>query len=114
VSPWSWCLQHYLALPLRWRVALPAALAVLLVEQVFRRAAPRSHAYARWTAAFEAVGAVWATVILAALYVVVVGPVSLVLRLRRRDLLGDPAEPGAWRAPEPAAMPPREAARHLF
>lgn len=95
---------------------LPAALAVLVIEQVFRRAAPRSRAYACWTATFQAVGAVWTTVILAVLYVVVVGPVSLVLRLRRRDLIDDPTAPGAsaWRAPAPATMPAREAARHLF
>jgi hypothetical protein len=103
------------ALPLRWKM-VAVATAVVLVEVAFRRLAPRSRAYARWTAGFEAIGAAWTAVILAAIYVLSVGPTGMIIRALRGDLLDRrlAPEPTFWRAHEPNPLGPAAAARHQF
>jgi hypothetical protein len=102
-------------LPLRWKI-LAFATTVVLIELGFRRLAPRSRAYARWTRFFQGLGTVWTAVILAIVYLFSVGPVGLVMRLARRDLLDRRlhSEPSFWRAHEPNPLGPERAARHQF
>ena len=92
------------------------ATAVVLVELAFRRLAPRSRAYARWTAGIEAIGAVWTAVILSVVYFVSVGPTRAVLGAVRGDLLDRSLapEPSFWRAHEPNPLGPSAAVRHQF
>ena len=103
------------ALPLRWKVLTFATL-VVLVELAFRRFAPRSRAYGRWTAFFQGIGKVWTAVILALVYVLSVGPVGVVMRLVGHDPLDRrlAPEPSFWRAHEPNPLGPERAARHQF
>jgi hypothetical protein len=102
-------------LPLKWKV-LAFATAVVLVEVGFRRLAPRSRAYARWTAFFQGIGKVWTALILAIVYVFSVGPVGLVMRLFGHDPLdrGLRPEPSFWRTHEPNPLGPERASRHQF
>jgi hypothetical protein len=105
----------FAALPFRWKVVLFATL-VVAVELAFRRVAPKSRAYARWTAFFQGIGKVWTAVILAIVYILSVGPIGLVMRLFGHDPLDrrlDP-EPSFWRAHEPNPLGPERAARHQF
>jgi len=103
------------ALPWRVKVLALASL-VVLVELAFRRFAPKSAAYKRWTGLFEGIGAVWTGVLLAVIYLVSVGIVSLFMRFRARDPLdrGLAPEPSFWRAHEPNPLGPLAAARHQF
>jgi hypothetical protein len=105
----------FAGLPLRWKVVAAASL-VVLVELAFRRLAPRSRAYARWTAFFQAIGQVWTAVLLALVYILSVGPVGLVMRLFGHDPLdrGLAPEPSFWRAHEANPLGPERAARHQF
>ena len=105
----------FAALPLRYKV-LAAASIVVLVELAFRRLAPKSRAYARWTAFFQGIGKVWTAVILAIVYVFSVGPVGVVMRLFGHDPLdrGLAPEPSFWRAHQPNPLGPERAARHQF
>ena len=102
-------------LPLRLKVLLFATV-VVVVELLFRRLAPHSAAYRRWTAFFQGLGAVWTAVLLALIYLVSVGAVSLFMKLRARDPLdrGLRPEPSFWRAHEPNPLGPFAAARHQF
>lgn len=102
-------------LPLRWKI-LTFAATVVLVELGFRRLAPRSRAYAGWTAFFQGLGKVWTAVILAIVYVFSVGPVGIVMRLSRHDPLDRrlAPEPSFWRAHEPNPLGAERAARHQF
>ncbi len=102
-------------LPLRWKLVALAAVLVL-VEVGFRQLAPKSRAYARWTAFFEGIGKVWTAVLLALVYVLSVGPIGLVMRLLRQDPLDRrlAPEPSFWRAHEPNPLGPERAARHQF
>jgi hypothetical protein len=95
---------------------LTAASLILLTELGFRRFAPRSRAYGAWTAFFQKIGSFWTAVILALVYVLSVGPVSLVLRLRGRDLLDRSleAEASFWRRHEPNPLGLEAAVRHQF
>ena len=105
----------FAALPLRWKV-VAFATTVVLIELAFRRLAPKSRAYARWTAFFQGIGKVWTAVILAIVYVFSVGPVGLVMRLVGHDPLDrrlDP-EPSFWRTHEPNPLGARQAAHHQF
>ena len=106
---------RFAALPLRWKV-LAAASVVVLIELAFRRLAPRSRAYARWTGFFQGIGKVWTAVLLAIVYVFSVGPVGLAMRLSGRDPLDRRLlpEPSFWRAHEPNPLGPERAARHQF
>jgi hypothetical protein len=103
------------ALPWRAKLLILATL-VVLVELGFRRFAPKSAAYRRWTHFFEAIGAVWTAVLLSLVYLLSVGPISLFLRLGHRDPLdrGLQSEPSFWRAHEPNPLGPWAAARHQF
>ena len=105
----------FAALPLRYKI-LSLAAAVVLIELAFRRLAPRSRAYRRWTRFFESIGVVWTAVILAIIYVVSVGPVGLVMRAFGHDPLDRrlAAEPSFWRAHEPNPLGLERAARHQF
>jgi len=105
----------FAALPLRWKV-LAFATAVVLVELAFRRLAPKSRAYARWTAFFLGLGKVWTAVLLAIVYVLSVGPVGLAMRLFGHDPLDRRLLPESsfWRAHEPNPLGPERAARHQF
>ena len=108
-------LAWFAALPWRWKLVALAAL-VVLVEVGFRRYAPRSRAYAGWTAFFEGIGKVWTALLLAIIYVLSVGPVGLVMRLFGQDPLDRrlAPEPSFWRAHEPNPLGPERAARHQF
>jgi hypothetical protein len=102
---------------LPWRYKLLAfATAVVLVELVLRRLAPRSRFYAGWKATFEAIGAAWTAVLLALVYFVSVGPIGLVMRLVGNDPLDRRLEaaPSFWRAHEPNPLGVERAARHQF
>ena len=105
----------FAALTLRWKV-LALATMVVLVELAFRRLAPKSRAYAHWTAFFQGLGKVWTAVLLAIVYVVSVGPIGLVMRLFGHDPLDRrlAPEPSFWRAHEPNPLGPERAARHQF
>jgi membrane-associated protease RseP (regulator of RpoE activity) len=102
-------------LPLRWKI-LAFATTVVLIELAFRRLAPKSRAYARWTRFFLGLGTVWTAVILAIVYLFSVGPVGVVMRLAGRDPLDRRLrpEPSFWRAHEPNPLGPERAARHQF
>jgi hypothetical protein len=99
----------------RWKL-VGLATVVVLVELGFRRFAPKSRAYARWTAFFQGIGKVWTAVLLAIVYVFSVGPVGLGMRLFGHDPLdrGLLPEPSFWRAHEPNPLGPERAARHQF
>lgn len=102
-------------LPLRYKLLLLAT-TVVVIEVAFRRLAPRSVAYARWTAFFQGIGKVWTAVLLAFIYVASVGPVGLGMRLVRKDPLdrGLRPEPSFWRAHEPNPLGLERSARHQF
>jgi hypothetical protein len=100
-----------------WRFKLLAlATAVVLVELALRYLAPKSAAYRRWTAFFNALGVVWTAVLLAAIYLLSVGPIGLVMRALGKDPLDRrlAPEPSFWRAHEPNPLGPERAARHQF
>ena len=105
----------FAALSLRFKV-LAFASTVVLVELAFRRFAPKSRAYARWTGFFQGIGKVWTAVLLAVIYVLSVGPIGLAMRLFGHDPLdrGLAPEPSFWRAHEPNPLGPERAARHQF
>jgi hypothetical protein len=103
------------ALPLRGKLVGLAA-AMVLVETAFRLLAPKSRAYARWTGFFQAIGKVWTAVLLAIVYLLSIGPIGLVMRLRGQDPLdrGLAPEPSFWRPHEPSPLGPEQAATHQF
>lgn len=103
-------------LPLHNKVLLGLATTVLVVELVFRRVAPRSAAYRKWTAAFQFIGGIWTAVILSIVYFVSVSIVGIAMRLLGKDPLdrGLKPEPTFWRAHEPNPLGPRAAVRHQF
>ena len=108
-------LNWLVELPLKWKI-LGFATTVVAIEIAFRRFAPNSRAYARWTRFFQGLGVVWTAVILAIVYIVSVGPIGLGMRLLGRDLLDRrlKPEPSFWRAHEPNPLGPEQAARHQF
>ena len=100
-----------------WRHKLLAfATLVVLVELMFRRFAPKSRLYGRWTAFFKAVGSVWTAVLLGFIYVLSVGPIGVVMRLLGKDPLDRSLarEASFWRAHQPNPLGPEQAARHQF
>ena len=102
-------------LPLRGKL-LALATVVVLVELAFRRFAPRSPAYRRWTAFFQGLGVFWTAIILSLVYVISVGPVSLFMRLFGKDPLDRSMrpEPSFWRRHEPNPLGAAAAVRHQF
>lgn len=109
IGPWL------VSLSLRYKILLLAT-AIFLVEIVLRYGAPRSKAYARWTAAFQAVGKVWTVVLLSIIYFLSVGPVSLTLHVLGKDPLGRRPKSDAsfWHRHDPSPLDPMAAARHQF
>ena len=103
-------------LPLHTKVLLTLATTVLVVELVFRRVAPRSAAYRKWTAAFVVIGSVWTAVILSIVYFASVSIVGIAMRMLGKDPLdrGLRPEPTFWRDHEPNPLGPRAASRHQF
>ena len=103
-------------LPLHNKVLLTVATCVLVGELAFRRFAPRSRAYRKWTAAFRVVGSVWTAVILSIVYFASVSVVGIAMRLLGKDPLdrGLRPEPTFWRVHEPNPLGPAAAARHQF
>jgi hypothetical protein len=111
-DPLSWAA----GLPLHTKVLLGLATSVQVVELVFRRFAPRSAAYRKWTAAFVFIGSIWTGVILSIVYFTSVFVVGMVMRLFGKDPLdrGLKPEPSFWRPHEPNPLGPRAASRHQF
>jgi len=95
---------------------LALATVVVGIELALRYLAPKSRAYAGWTAFFEGIGQVWTAVLLAFVYVLSVGPIGLFMRLFGHDPLDRrlTPEPSFWRAHEPNPLGPERAARHQF
>jgi hypothetical protein len=106
----------YMRLPTHNKVLLAVATTVFVVELALRRFAPRSVAYAKWTALFHAIGAMWTAVILSIVYFVSVAVVSAFMKLSGKDPLDRrlAGEPSFWRAHEANPLGPRAAARHQF
>lgn len=102
--------------PTHTKVLLCLATALVVGELLFRRLAPRSRAYAAWTRLFEGIGKVWTAVLLAVIYILSVGPVSLAFRLLGKDPLDRQlqAEPSSWRGHEPNPLGAEAAVRHQF
>ena len=102
-------------LPLRGKLVALAA-AMVLVEVGFRLLAPKSRAYALWTGLFQGIGKVWTAVLLAIVYLLSIGPIGLVMRLRGQDPLDRGLTPEAsfWRPHEPNPLGPERAALHQF
>ena len=103
-------------LPTHTRVLLTLATTVFLVELAFRRFAPRSTAYRKWTAAFVVIGSVWTAIILSLVYFASVSIIGIAMRLLGKDPLdrGLKPEPTFWRTHEPNPLGPRAASRHQF
>jgi hypothetical protein len=102
---------------LSWRgKVLVLAVIVVLAELAFRRFAPRSRVYARWTDFFQAIGSLWTGALLAVAYVLSVIPTGLALRLFGHDPLDRQLTPEAtfWRSHDSNPLTPRVAARHQF
>jgi hypothetical protein len=108
--------NKWAAFPTHTRVLLIAATTIFLTELVLRNVARQSRFYAGWTRAFQAIGHVWTLVILSLIYLVAVGPISLGMRLRRKDLLDRAigSETSAWHDHVPNPLGPEAAARHQF
>lgn len=104
------------ALPLHTKVLLGVATTVLVVELLFRRFAPESAAYRRWTAGVRKVGEVWTAVILSIVYFTTVAVVGIAMRLLGKDPLDRSLadEPTFWRPHEPNPLGPAQATRHQF
>ena len=117
VADWFARFGHRIAAwPTHRKILLAFAITVFLIELAFRRFGRKSKAYKRWTAFFEAIGAVWSAVILSVIYVVGVGPISLFRRFTSDDPLDRSLakQTSAWRAHEPNPLGPEAAARHQF
>lgn len=108
--------QKIAAWPMHRKVLFTVAVLVFLTELAFRRFAPRSPAYARWTRGFQAVGKFWTGIILSIVYFVSVAAVSAVMKLLGRDPLDRTLErkPTWWHAHDPNPLGPQAAARHQF
>ena len=102
-------------LPVRFKILTFASL-VVLIELALRHLAPKSKAYARWTAFFQGIGSVWTAVLLSVVYTLSVGPIGLLTRLFGKDPLDRSLspEPSFWRVHEPNPLGPERAARHQF
>jgi hypothetical protein len=100
-----------------WKKALLTfATTVMVGELLFRRFAPDSAAYKKWTKFFQGIGKVWTAVILSVVYVFSVGLIGGFMRLFGKDPLDRKldAEPSFWRTHEPNPLGPAAAVRHQF
>lgn len=106
----------FAARPPLTRAVLVFATAVVLIELAFRRVAPKSVAYKRWTAFFEGIGAVWSGVLLGIIYFFTVSLTSGFMKLMGKDPLDRSLlpQPSFWKAHEPNPLGPEAAARHQF
>jgi hypothetical protein len=111
-NPLSWAA----GLPPHTKVLLGLATTVLVVEILFRRFAPGSAAYRKWTAAFVVIGSIWTAVILSIVYFVSVSVVGIGMKLFGKDPLDRGLAPEAsfWRDHEPNPLGPRASTRHQF
>jgi len=113
---WARFGHWFSALPPHKQVLLALATAVFVVELILRRFARGTRLYARWTAAFEAVGAFWSAILLSVVYFVSVALISLFTKAFGKDPLDRGLAPEAsfWRTHEPNPLGPLAAARHQF
>jgi hypothetical protein len=95
---------------------LVAASLVVTIELLFRRLAPKSLAYKRWTGFFEGIGSIWTAVLLAVIYLLSVGPMSVFNRAFGKDPLDRTLapEPSFWRSHEPNPLGVEASTRHQF
>jgi hypothetical protein len=109
---WGW----FAGRPMHFKVLFGLATCLVATELLFRRLAPGSAAYAAWTRLFQGIGKVWTAVLLALIYLLSVGPVSLGFRLLGKDPLDRRLgpEPSFWRGHEPNPLGAEAAARHQF
>jgi hypothetical protein len=109
-------IAHWTGLSSFKKVLLCAATTAFLIEVGFRLLAPRSRAYARWTAGLETVGDFWTGVLLAIVYFVSLAFIAVCFRLFGKDPLDRSLlpEPSFWRSHEPNPLGPEGAARHQF
>jgi hypothetical protein len=109
-------LRWFAARPTPFKILFGLATLLMVTELLFRRIAPGSHAYAAWTRFFQGIGKVWTAVLLALIYVLSVGPVSLGFRLLGKDPLDRRlvAEPSFWRGHEPNPLGAERSVRHQF
>ena len=103
-------------LPLHTQILLTLATCVLVGEIAFRKLAPRSAAYRKWTAAFVVVGTVWTAIILSIVYFTSVSIVGIGMKLLGKDPLDRGLRPELtfWRTHEPNPLGPAAATRHQF
>ena len=92
------------------------ACTVVFIDQMFRRFAPKSEAYKKWTHGIESVGKFWTAIILSIVYFLTVSIVSIFMKLFGDDPLDRSlkAEPSFWRKHEDTPLSPHAAARHQF
>ena len=104
------------ARPTHTKALFAVAVTVVTIELLFRRFGPKSGAYRKWTAVFEAIGHVWTLVLLGVIYFVSVSSVACWTKLFGKDPLDRALapEPSFWRAHEPNQLGPAAAARHQF
>ena len=103
-------------LPLLFRILFTFAVTVTVIDQVLKRVAPDSKAYAAFKHGLESVGAFWTAIILSVVYFLSVSLVNVFFRLRGMDPLdrGLTPEPTFWRRHDPNPLGPLPAARHQF
>ncbi len=106
----------FAALPVHKQVLLALAFSVFFAELAFRRFAPKSALYRKWTAGFQAVGHFWTAIILSIVYFGTVSVISVFQRAFGTDPLDRTLapEPSFWRPHEPNPLGPIAAARHQF
>jgi heme/copper-type cytochrome/quinol oxidase subunit 2 len=112
----DWLVRAYLAMPLVFRVLFPVAVAITVVDQVWKRVAPDSRGYAAFKHGLESIGAFWTAVILSIVYFLSVSLVNLFLRLKGEDPLDRQLAPAPtfWKIHEPNPLGALRAARHQF
>jgi hypothetical protein len=108
--------QWFSGLPVHTRILLGLATTLFVTELVLRRVAADSKVYANWTRGIQALGKFWTAVILSIVYFLSVAAISLLMKLRGKDLLDRSLapEPSFWRAHDPNPLGPQAAARHQF
>ena len=89
---------------------------VVTLELLLRRFARGTRLYSAWTHGFEAIGAVWTSVLLGLVYFLSVSVVGLGMKLFAKDPLdrGLASEPSFWRVHEPNPLGDKAAVRHQF
>ena len=103
-------------LPLLFKILFTFAVTVTVIDQVLKRVAPGSKAYAAFKHGLESVGAFWTAIILSLVYFLSVSMVNVFFRVRGMDPLDRQLtpEPSFWRPHDPNPLGPLPAARHQF